>query len=107
MFLPKPDLVLPLEAIDHPDVVHLSLLHLLVHVPLNVLGPLLAFLYLSLGYGGSIDEITNTASPCLLDDRGDREAPHTFEDTVVDLGHVGRHNPVPRTVCVIEEGPFL
>ena len=107
VFLSKLDLVLSPEAVDHPDVVHSGLLHLPVHVSLHVLGPLLAFVHLSLGCGGSIDEITNSASPCLLNDRGDREAPHTFEGAVVHLGHVGRHNLVPRTVCVIQKGPFL
>ena len=107
IFLPKPDLVLPPEAIDHPDIVHSGLLHLLVHIPLYILRPLLPFYQLTPRYSGSINEITDRVIPCLLDNRGDREASHTFEHVVVHHGHVGGHNSVPRTICVIEQGPFL
>lgn len=99
IFLPQPDLVLPSEAIDHPDVVHTGLLHLLVHIPLHILGPLLPFFQLSPRYSDSINEVTDRASPCLLNDRGDRETPHTFEYAIVHLEHAGRHNSVSRTVC--------
>lgn len=81
---------------------HSGLLHILVHIPLHVLGPLLSLFQLSPCYGGSIDDVTNRVSPCFLNNRGDREAPHTFEYAVVHLRHIGHHSFVPRVVCAIE-----